>query len=60
MRTIEEAILLAVLNEDEAEADRLASEMLGVELFHLSTILTHTKRIVDRQFWQKKSQREVP
>jgi hypothetical protein len=51
---LETAILIAVLNEDEEEAERLASEMLPGELFHLSWNLTRMKGIIDRHFLEKK------
>jgi hypothetical protein len=59
MSYLETEILLAVLNEDEAEADRLAAGMLIGELNHFSGILVRTKRIADRYYWMRKSQMEA-
>lgn len=56
MRTLEEAILLAMLNDDEARAEQLASEMLIGELYRFGEVLARTKSLVDRRFWDKKTQ----
>lgn len=55
-RTLEEAILLAVLNEDEAETERLVLEMLPGELYRFSEALEKTQKCVNRAYWVKKSQ----
>lgn len=47
MRTLEEAILLAVLNEDETVANELLARMLFGELCGFSSALIRAKRLVD-------------
>ena len=54
-RTLEESLLRAVLDEDEGEAERLASAMLPSELYAFDRTLDRVKEIVDREFWKKKS-----
>lgn len=55
MSTLEEAILLAVLDDDEAKAEQLVSEMRLGELFRFGEVLARTRILINRHFWEKKS-----
>lgn len=55
MSTLEEEILLAVLNDDDARAEQLVSEMRLGELYRFGAVLERTRILVNRRFWEKKS-----